>query len=228
MNPQLSTLWPSVFSVVLSCGPLSSADPAFWEPVRDSGIVRAGSGGAAGETDGAPPAEGGAGASGAPSEAGEEEVGGPSNQPATRCSLEFSVTTVTAKGRYAPRNVGAIWVSHSGGQFVKTLRAWGTVRLHNATAWTTVSDSNAVDAVTSATRADHGALDAAWDCTDTAGAVVPASEYQLSVTFAEDNASVVAPPPLHVATVNFNTVTRPLELAAPDQPNFAAVRLIVR
>jgi len=106
-----------------------------------------------------------------------------------KCTFTFNVTTVTANGRYAPANVGAIWITDSSNKFVKTLQVWGSIRLSNATAWTQSSGNNTTDAVTGATRRGHGALTAKWDCTNVSKTAVMDGSYNANVTFAESDSN---------------------------------------
>jgi len=137
------------------------------------------------------------------------------------------VTTVTARGRYAPDNVGAIWISDASGKFVKTLQVWGTIRLGNATAWTSVSFSNTVDAVTGATRHSHGPLQATWDCTDLQRAPVANGAYKVNITFAESDAAIFFAPPPIMATVDFNKGSGPVDVSPPATANFTGMHLTV-
>lgn len=112
--------------------------------------------------------------------------GGPFTGP---CHFIVQLGTVTTNGRYAPNNVGAIWIETKSGAFVKTLRTWGLLMLNSATPWTAVSMGNRVDAVSSATRHSHEQrIRATWNCTDAAYAPVADGEYQLCATVAEDHA----------------------------------------
>jgi hypothetical protein len=147
---------------------------------------------------------------------------------AGKCSFTFSVTTVTANGRYAPRNVGAIWITNSGGTFVKTLDVWGTIRLSNATAWVNASRDVTTDAVTGATRGSHGPLSAHWDCTDSTEQPVAPGSYTVSVTFAEDDASIFFGPPAHEASVMFTVGSGPVNLSPANQTNFTNMQVTLQ
>src|SRR5689334_10017683 len=52
-----------------------------------------------------------------------------------RCSLAVSVTTVSAGGRYSPRNIGAIWISDGSDRFIKTLAIWADKRSKYLKRW---------------------------------------------------------------------------------------------
>jgi hypothetical protein len=116
-------------------------------------------------------------ASGAPTEC---DVGG-------ACNFAFAVTTNSTNGRYAPHNVGAVWVEDAEGRFVKTLATWGRARLISALAWTASSMGNQVDALSAATRRAHGPIIASWNCTDVAHMPVARGRYRVCVTFTEQN-----------------------------------------
>jgi hypothetical protein len=117
---------------------------------------------------------------------------GASSTSSATCALEVSVTTVSPGGRYAPRNVGAIWVADASGQFIKSLDVWGNRRLSHVEAWNTATAAagvpgNVVDAVTGATAVAHGAHLASWDCSDFSGQVVPDGDYRVYFEVTESN-----------------------------------------
>lgn len=143
-----------------------------------------------------------------------------------KCTFSFDVTTVTARGRYAPANVGAIWISDASSKFVKTLRIWGTIRLSNATAWTQATQSNRVDAVTGGTRTSHGALNAKWDCTDTSKNAVPDGNYVVHVTFTESDANPFfgGGTPIQ-ASVNFTKAAAGADVPGTDAANFTGMHV---
>lgn len=43
-------------------------------------------------------------------------------------TVKFTVRTTTPGGNFSPRNIGAIWIEDSNGQFVKTLKRWADRR----------------------------------------------------------------------------------------------------
>ena len=145
-----------------------------------------------------------------------------------KCTLSFDVTTVTARGRYAPANVGAIWISDASSKFVKTLRIWGTIRLSNATAWTQATNSNRTDAVSGATRTSHGALNANWDCTDTSKNAVPDGNYVVHITFTETDANPFfgGGTPIQ-ASVNFTKSAAGADVMGTDTANFTGMHVKV-
>lgn len=100
-------------------------------------------------------------------------------------SLSVSVTTATANGRYAPRNVGAIWITDGGGKFVKTLTEWGSRRRQYLTKWLAASGGNTVDAVTSATINSHGTRTGTWNGTNASRAAVADGAYKVCFELTE-------------------------------------------
>jgi hypothetical protein len=145
-----------------------------------------------------------------------------------KCTFTFDVTTVTANGRYAPRNVGAIWITDSANKFVKTLQLWGTIRLSNATAWTQSSASNRVDAVSGATRSGHGALSAKWDCTDVSENAVMDGQYSANVTFAESDANPFFGGTAIQTSVKFPKGPGGADTSGTDAANFKSMHVALK
>ena len=119
------------------------------------------------------------------------------------CGFTLSVTTVSYSGRFAPRNVGAIWIEDATGSFVKTLRTWGGPRLNNALRWQSVAAGSRVDAISSATRAGHGPISGAWNCTDGSRSAVPQGPYSACIEFEEDLIALTSAAP-HYACEPFS------------------------
>jgi hypothetical protein len=146
----------------------------------------------------------------------------PTEGPLSPCALTFQVTTVTANGTYAPRNVGAIWVSDANAGFVKSLYVWAGKRLRHLTAWNAASAGDRVDAVTGATINSHGTRMAKWDCTDVDHQPVAGGNYRINVEFTERNGAGKLMAPLE-----FPRNGEAVNLMPPDQGNFKNIRLQV-
>jgi hypothetical protein len=149
----------------------------------------------------------------APNE-GTPSVAGP-------CMLKFDVTTTNAGGEYAPRNVGAIWVSDGTNKFVKTLKVWANRRQKHLNKWIAASGQDTTDAVTGATLSSHGARTAMWDCSGVNHQPVPFGEYRINIEFTEKNS---AGPSTSVA---FSRNGAAQMVSAPDQANFKGARIQV-
>ncbi|HEX7479488.1 MAG TPA: DUF2271 domain-containing protein [Polyangiales bacterium] len=139
----------------------------------------AGTGGSAGSagfagTGGAGGTAGSAGAAGGAGSAGTGATSG-------FTSMTFDVLTHPVGGQYAPRNVGAIWIETSSGQFVKTLEAWAFIRAFYLTKFNAETAGNKVDAVTSATLNSHTTHHATWNLKDANGNVAPDGAYKIIV-----------------------------------------------
>lgn len=90
------------------------------------------------------------------------------------CSLNVTVTTAASGGRYAPRNIGAIWISEENGRFVKTLSVWAEKRAKYLTQWNAATAAalqpgSRADAISGATQSAHGQRKASWNCRDSTG-----------------------------------------------------------
>ena len=109
--------------------------------------------------------------------------------------LEVSFTTrPTPNGRYAPRNVVAVWVEDSNGNFVSTLMRFGSKRAKYLRAWNAVATdvsriANMPDVITGATRRTHGTLTALWDLKDVNGFEVPDGSYTVRMELTDHNSS---------------------------------------
>ena len=119
----------------------------------------------------------------------------------TAGSVEFTATTTSAKGKYAPQHVLAVWVTNSKGQFVKTLELYGRKRMKYLKTWAEQSKKNQVDAVTGATLKTNRTHTVTWDCRDTKGALVPDGEYQIHVELTDKNGQGPVTPRGHIKFV---------------------------
>jgi hypothetical protein len=140
----------------------------------------------------------------------------------TAGSVEFTATTKSAKGKYAPRHVLAVWVTNSKGQFVKTLELYGRKRMKYLKRWAEQSRNNQVDAVTGATAKTHRAHTVTWDCRDTKGALVPDGEYQIHVELTENDRQGPVTPPGHI---KFAKGPREISSTPKDLPFLTTIKL---
>ncbi|MFM2290964.1 MAG: hypothetical protein RIS29_777 [Bacteroidota bacterium] len=102
-------------------------------------------------------------------------------------SKNFSVTTTSYNGQYAPRHVLAIWIEDSSGKFVKTLLVNAAARKSYLTSWISNSSGNVTDATTGATLNSHSTHTATWNGTNKSGTAVATGTYKLCVEYTEDN-----------------------------------------
>jgi hypothetical protein len=199
-----------------SCYPAAGGDSEFWAPLPGAGGAGMGGGSAAtgplaSTTSGSNPST-----TAASSGSGEQTVGSTgSGQPPTgmpRLTVDF--TTVTFKGEYAPRNVGAVWITDDQNVFVKTLEKWAVKRAKYLVKWKAATGGNTVDAVTGATRSKHAAHSLAWDGTDVDGNLVPDGTYRVYMEFTEKNG---AGPSTSIEVVKGSS---PVDIAPADLAGF--------
>lgn len=148
-------------------------------------------------------------------------TGGSGAMPAT-LMLTFDVTTVNQRGRYAPRNVGAIWIETQSNAFVKTLQVWARTRGRYLTRFNSEAGGSRVDAVTSATLGQYGAHHVTWDFTDANGAVVPADDYKLLIEVTDHDGMGQS------AEVPFTFSNEPMTLMASDQQYYTGMQIVVQ
>lgn len=143
-----------------------------------------GSGGGASGSGGASVSGGATGSGGA----GGSGAGGSASS--SNCSLSVKVTTASAGGKYAPRNVGAIWVADEAGNFVRSLEVWAQRRVSNLSTWNSATSKagaagSRVDIVSQATLTSHKAHTATWNCQDFKKLPVPDGTYRVYFEIAD-------------------------------------------
>src|SRR5690349_11862818 len=180
-------------------------------PALGPWLSTAGEGGQAGAAGAAP--QGGVGAP-------EAGAGGGAGMSATGpSSLAFDVLTHSQGGKYSPKNIGAIWIETSGGDFVKTLEVWAQRRAGHLTRWKNETGSNRVDAVSSATLRSHVVHNVTWDLSDVSGNAVEPGDYKLVIE-ATDRDSTGAS-----QEIPFTLGTEPQVITPPDASAFSSMSL---
>ncbi|MBL4684872.1 MAG: DUF2271 domain-containing protein [Nannocystaceae bacterium] len=136
-------------------------------------------------------------------------LGAASPQP----DVLIQVRTRSYNGKYAPDNIGAIWIEDAAGAFVRTLSVWAGVRREHLLQWNSASNANTTDAVTAATSASHRSRVVQWDLRDATGTVVVDGDYVARFEISEVNANdgAGAGPSL---SIPFNTTSRGKEFTA--------------
>jgi len=140
-------------------------------------------------------------------------------------TLQVTTTTESTGGKYAPRNVVAIWVEDGNGHFVKTLAAYAAIRktyLNNWEKSTTDAGSafNTVDATTGATRSSHGTLTCTWNGTDYQGNQVVDGSYNVRFELTDKDATG------NSAQVSFTKGNESLQLRPADVPSFKTTSVV--
>lgn len=108
--------------------------------------------------------------------------------------LTVSVATSETGGKYAPRNIVAIWIEDDDGNFVKTLLAYANTRKTHLNTWQAStsaagSEFNVVDAITGATKSSQGTRLCSWDGTDVDGELVQDGVYHVWMELTDKNST---------------------------------------
>ncbi|MFT3771629.1 MAG: DUF2271 domain-containing protein [Minicystis sp.] len=210
-----------------ACRPATGGDTEFWAPSPGAvGEGEGGSGGAAaaagaGGAGQAAASSGTAASSGAVASSSSAASSSASGmQPAGDPTLSVDFTTVTFKGKYSPRNVGAAWITDGNDKFVKSLEVWAVKRIKYLTKWKGSSAGNEVDAITSATKSSHGPHHLTWDMTDVGGNVVPDGAYRLYVEFTEYDGNG------KWTSIDFTKGAAKDDISPPDLANFVSQHVV--
>ena len=107
-------------------------------------------------------------------------------------ALRIVVRTTAVGGRYAPKNIGAIWIETAAGQYVKTVKRWANRRLRYLTRYNAAAGGDVTDAITGATLTSHTTHDVTWNLTDRARCEVPAGTYQVVMELTDRDSTGVS------------------------------------
>ncbi|HKU43148.1 MAG TPA: DUF2271 domain-containing protein, partial [Polyangiales bacterium] len=166
------------------------------------------------------------GLAGMPAVAPTAGAAAPSGGPG---KLSVAFKSVSLGGRYAPRNVGAVWIETSSGMFVKTLERWAGIRGVHLTRWTMASGgwgslfgggntADMMDAVSRATLRNHEMHQVMWDMQDASGKTVPDGKYNVMIEVADDNFAASAS-----GSTAFEKGPAPQTVMAPDKSPYAGL-----
>ena len=142
----------------------------------------------------------------------------------TSGTLAVSVTTSSAGGNYAPRNVVAIWIEDSSGKFVKTLLAYANSRKTHLNIWestTTAAGSafNVTDAISGATQSSHATRTCQWTGTDYNRKLMVDGDYKVRMELTDKNASG------SIASFTFTKGPNAHKLTPANVPSFSSISL---
>ncbi len=146
-------------------------------------------------------------------------------QAQTSGDLSVSVSTSNAGGNYAPRNIVAVWVEDSNGDFVKTLLSYAQTFKHHLNNWeasTTAAGSvyNTVDAITGATKTSHATRTCTWDGTDLNGTLVADGAYKLCMELTDKNSTG------NYSLYDFTKGANVENQTPGNQPSFSSVSIV--
>ena len=141
-------------------------------------------------------------------------------QVATAGTLNVTVTTAGAGGKYAPKNVMAIWVVNSSGAFVKTLMGFGASEKAYLTNWKTATPTyNIVDAISGATKTTHGVRTCSWNGTNVTKTVVDDGTYTLKMELTDKSSTG------NVGSFSFNKSNVAQTLTPSNVPSFSSISI---
>jgi hypothetical protein len=143
-------------------------------------------------------------------------------------SVTIAFTPVNQRGKYSPRNVGAVWIQDVSGQYVKTVAVWGTVELQSLKTWAATGHSDCPpsgvfgvascpDAVTGATSVTYVAHTATWQMNDASGAIVPDGPYDVFIEVTDQHTST------QVTSVSITKGPDPQNSNPPDAMYFTGI-----
>lgn len=141
--------------------------------------------------------------------------------PSVLSAARFVVTTRAIGYRFAPRNVGAIWIEDGEGQFVRALERWAGVRSGYLYAFIESAGDGIVDGVSGPTLNMHQTHEATWDLRDTLGCPVAPGPYFVRIELTDGNRAG------RTAELPFELGSTPAEIAFPDVESFRQMRLVL-
>ena len=121
-------------------------------------------------------------------------------------ALHIVVRTTPFGGRYAPKNIGAIWIETATGAYVKTVKRWANRRRQYLTTFNSVTGGDLTDAISGATLTSHVTHDVTWNLNDRNRCEIAAGDYQVAMELTDrDGPGAVARFPFHKGTTPATT-----------------------
>jgi len=142
----------------------------------------------------------------------------------TSGTLSVTVTTSSAGGNYAPRNIVAIWVEDSSGKFVKTMLAYAANRKTHLNNWENSTTSagngyNVTDAISGATQRNYGSYTCTWNGTDYSGKLLADGTYNLRMELTDKNFTG------NTVSFSFTKGATNLKITPANSPSFSSVSI---
>jgi hypothetical protein len=140
----------------------------------------------------------------------------------TGMSMSLDFTTVSQRGRYSPKNIGAVWIEDSAGKYVKTLDAWAAKRARYLVKWVGKNPTgDRVDAISRATLPNHIAHHATWNLKDNKGVVAPDGEYTIYIESTDQETK-----PGAWTSLSFTKSADPQTVMPPDATAYTGIKLV--
>jgi len=139
-------------------------------------------------------------------------------------TLTFTVRTVSYNGSYHPQNIGAIWITNSTNQFVKTIKIWASERRSHLVKWVQSSGNNTTGAITGATLNSHQLHSVTWNGNNYQNSVMADGNYNVNVEFTE-SASTTSNPGKY-KTISFTKGSAPVDNVPASDAYFTNLHLV--
>ncbi len=139
-------------------------------------------------------------------------------------SMTFTVRTITYNGSYHPRNVGAIWITNSQNQFVKTIKIWASEHRSSLVKWVQSSGNNTTGAITSATLSNHQLHSVTWNGKNYQNAAITDGNYNVNIEYTESSSTTSNPGKFK--TVTFNKGTTAVDNVPTSDSFFSDMHLV--
>lgn len=142
----------------------------------------------------------------------------------TTGELSVSVSTSSTGGNYAPRNILAIWIEDSEGNFIKTLLAYADRRMTHLNKWQAStnaigSEFNTTDAITGATKSSHTTRICGWNGTDYNGTIVSDGSYTVWMELTDKNSTG------NFSSFPFTKNENPNSQTPSNKPSFSSISI---
>lgn len=157
-------------------------------------------------------------------ESAEEEENEEDSEPKSG-EMNIKFTTVNPKGKYSPRNVGAVWIENESGDFVRTIKVWAKKREQHLVQWQKASGGDRSDAVSGATIKSHKTHSVSWDLKDLKGKPVEPGNYVLRFEITDRNSSSKSIDDGPDLSVPFEIGAEGSEVEIPKHDNFKDLEL---
>jgi len=142
----------------------------------------------------------------------------------TNGTLTVAAATSSTGGNYAPKNIVAVWIEDTQGNFVKTLLAYAQNRKTHLNTWEAVTTAagspfNTVDAITGATRTSHSTRTSTWDGKDVNSILVADGMYKVWMELTDKNNTG------NFSSFNFTKGPDPENQTPANVPSFSSITI---
>lgn len=142
----------------------------------------------------------------------------------TTGTLSVEVETHGTGGKYAPKNIVAIWVENSNGDFVKTLLAYCDKRKTNLNNWQKSTGNagveyNTVDAITGSTQKNHDVRSCSWNATTYNADTVEDGMYKLCMELTDKNSTG------NYSSIEIEKLPDAYDLFPEDETSFSSIKI---